>query len=88
MTSHYLLEFYSVDKKSIYSNYIYSNNIGVHQHKYKWYIFISNILNNLKEPYHQNILNLHKQLSPNNYYDSLNNLITKTKRNFETMETF
>jgi len=84
MTSNYLLEFYSVDKKSIYSNYIViilefiNINININING----IFLFMLMNNLKEPYHQNILNLHKQLSPNNYSDSLNNLITKNKKKF------
>jgi hypothetical protein len=82
--THYLLEFYSVDKK-VFIPTIYYHNIGV-QDKYKWYILISNILSNIKEPYHQNILNLHKQMTPDNYSDSLNDLIKHIEEQKEILK--
>jgi hypothetical protein len=82
--THYLLEFYSLDKK-VFIPTLYYHNIGV-QDKYKWYILISNILSNIKEPYHQNILNLHKQLNPNNYSDSLNDLIKHIEKQKEILK--
>jgi hypothetical protein len=64
----YLLEFYSVQKIEFIQRI---NYYGIYpKEEYKWYILISNILYTMKEEYHQNVLNLYKELPIYNYNDT------------------
>jgi hypothetical protein len=66
----YLLEFYSIQKKSFIpvSNFY---NISPKEN-YKWYILISNVLYTMKPEYHRSVLNLYKELQSFNYNESFN----------------
>lgn len=69
----YVWDFYRIDKKTFMPKMVY--HIIKPKNNYKWYILISNILYTMKESYHQNILNLYKELPPSEYYNTFNLLM-------------
>ena len=64
----YILTFYSIQKKEFIQKINYY--CITPKETYKWYILISNILYTMKEEYHQNVLNLYKELPIYNYNDT------------------
>jgi len=69
----YLLEFYSITKSDFIPRI---NYYGINpKDEYKWYILISNILHTIKEDYHQDVLNIYKELPNYNYGDTFKILL-------------
>lgn len=69
----YLWDFYKIDQLHFIPMMGY--HIIQKKNDYKWYILISNILYTMKEPYHQNVLELHKDLDPIDYHNTFNLLM-------------
>lgn len=69
----YVWDFYKLDQLHFMPMMVY--RIIKKKNKYKWYILISNILCTIKEPYHQNVLSLHKELAPTEYFNTFNLLM-------------
>jgi len=61
----YVLTFYSIQKKEFIPHINYY--CITPKETYKWYILISNILHTMKPQYHQNVLNIYKELKPYHY---------------------